>query len=228
MGDDHEPEVLEHRPPDGMLVLHGRIFRDPARLSLRIQVAKLIQQFCGKSTSSQGFLLVLFFFYCFIKIAEETPFFHILANIEFCHYWIVKGWISLCRLVKWVVPENIRTTPTEGICRMTLPSLWIFQNQPPKCTPCPLRNFQSFPHPLELYKQIPYANSMCSSHKEILWVSCIFCWILQQISEFLMCSQSSREEIVEQVLSHTQMKCMGNIMVLFSHCINKKATLEEV
>ena len=43
-----------------------------------------------------------------------------------------------------------------------------------------------------------------------------------------MCSQSSREEIVEQVLSHTQMKCMGNIMVLFSHCINKKATLEEV
>lgn len=75
MGDDHEPEVLEHQPPDGMLVLHGRIFRDPARLLLRFQVAKLIQQFCGKSTSSQGFLLVLFFFYCFIKIAEETPFF---------------------------------------------------------------------------------------------------------------------------------------------------------
>ena len=43
MGDDHEPEVLEQRPPDGMLVLHGRIFRDPARLSLRFQVAKLIQ-----------------------------------------------------------------------------------------------------------------------------------------------------------------------------------------
>ena len=28
MGDDHVPEVLEHRPPDGMLVFHGRIFRD--------------------------------------------------------------------------------------------------------------------------------------------------------------------------------------------------------
>lgn len=75
MGDDHEPEVLDNRPPNGMLVLHGRIFRDRARLLLRFQVAKLIQQFCGKSTSSQGFLLVLFFFYCFIKIAEETAFF---------------------------------------------------------------------------------------------------------------------------------------------------------
>ena len=74
-GDDHEQEVLEHSPPDGMLVLHGRIFRDPARLLLRFQVAKLIQQFCGKSTNSQSFLLVLFFFYCFIKIAEETAFF---------------------------------------------------------------------------------------------------------------------------------------------------------
>ena len=28
MSDDHEPEVLEHRPLDGMLVFHGRIFRD--------------------------------------------------------------------------------------------------------------------------------------------------------------------------------------------------------
>ena len=27
-GDDHGPEELEHRPPDGMLVLHSRIFRD--------------------------------------------------------------------------------------------------------------------------------------------------------------------------------------------------------
>ena len=32
-----------------------------------------------------------------------------------------------------VVPaENIHTTPTEGICHMTPPPLWIFQNQPVK------------------------------------------------------------------------------------------------
>ena len=37
---------------------------------------------------------------------------------------------------------------------------------------------------------------MLSSHKQILWVSCIFCWILQQISEFLL--RSSHEEIVEK------------------------------
>ena len=39
---------------------------------------------------------------------------------------------------------------------------------------------------------------------------------------------SSHEEIVEQVLSHTQMKFVGNITVLFSHCIKKKAKVEEV
>ena len=41
-----------------------------------------------------------------------------------------------------------------------------------------------------------------------------------------MCS--SHEEIVEQVLSHTQMKCVGNIAVLLSHYIKKKVTLEEL
>ena len=37
--------------------------------------------------------------------------------------------------------ENIHTTSTEGICCMTLPPFWIFQNQPPKVTPTPLWNF---------------------------------------------------------------------------------------
>ena len=131
------------------------------------------------------------------------------------------------------------------------PSPLDFPKSTPKMYPVPSGISKTFTHPLELslielnkwvalftrvyfllnsitYKQIPYENSMCSSHKQILWVSCIFCWILQQISKFLMCSQSSCEEIVEQVLSHTQMKCMGNIMVLFSHCIKKKATLDEL
>ena len=52
-------------------------------------------------------------------------------------------------------------------------------------------------------RQIPYAKLlMRSGHKQILWVSCIFCWILQQISEFLL--RSSHEEIVEKVLGHTK------------------------
>ena len=40
--------------------------------------------------------------------------------------------------------------------------------------------------------------------------------------------RSSNEEIVEQVLSHTQMKFVGNTTVLFSHCIKTKAKIEEV
>ena len=46
--------------------------------------------------------------------------------------------------LKCVVPENVHTTPMEGICRMAhLPS-GFFQNRPPKFTPAPLRNFQNF------------------------------------------------------------------------------------
>ena len=43
-----------------------------------------------------------------------------------------------------VVPENIHTTPTEVICRMTPPPPSIFQNRAPEFTPLPLRNFQNF------------------------------------------------------------------------------------
>ena len=52
-------------------------------------------------------------------------------------------------------------------------------------------------------RQIPYANSLCAQvTNKILWVSRIFCWILQQISEFLL--HSSHEEIGEKVLGHTK------------------------
>ena len=48
-------------------------------------------------------------------------------------------------LFKCVVPENIHTTPMEGICRMTPPPLWIFQNQPPNLPPSP-PEFPQFLH----------------------------------------------------------------------------------
>ena len=40
--------------------------------------------------------------------------------------------------------------PTEGICRMTPPPLWIFQNRPSKFTPLPSGISKIFAHPLEI------------------------------------------------------------------------------
>ena len=121
------------------------------------------------------------------------------------------------------------------------PPLWIFQNRPPKFTPPPLRNFQIFALPLEILlslievnkevvlftrmpnfvsfmyfllncitdKRIPYANSLCAQ------VTDKFCAFHVISVEFY----NSANEMQGRV---------GNITVLFSHCVKKKATLEEV
>ena len=56
-----------------------------------------------------------------------------------------------------MVPENIHTTPTEGICLMTPPPHWIFQSRPPKSPP-PLRNFQNYCTPLEILLSLIEVN----------------------------------------------------------------------
>ena len=141
-----------------------------------------------------------------------------------------------------MVPENIHTTPTEGICRMTpLPfgfSKIGSQNLPP---PLPSGISKIFALPLEILlslievnkevvlftrmpnfvsfmyfllncitdKRIPYANSLCAQ------VTDKFCAFHVISVEFY----NSANEIHGRV---------GNLTVLFSHCIKKKATLEEV
>ena len=121
------------------------------------------------------------------------------------------------------------------------PPLWIFQNRPPKFTPPPLRNFQIFALPLEILlslievnkevvlftrmpnfvsfmyfllncitdKRIPYANSLCAQ------VTDKFCAFHVISIEFY----NSANEMQGRV---------GNITVLFSHCVKKKASLEEI
>ena len=144
-----------------------------------------------------------------------------------------------------VVPENIHTPapppPTEGICRMTPPSLWIFQNPPSKFTPLPSGISKIFAHPLEILlslievnkevvlfprmpnfvsfvyfllncitdKRIPYANSLCAQ------VTDKFCAFHVISIEFY----NSANEMQGRV---------GNITVLFPHCVKKKGSLEEV
>ena len=51
-----------------------------------------------------------------------------------------------------MVPENIQTTPREGICRMTPPPLLIFQKSAPKIHPAPFpfRISKIFTHPVEM------------------------------------------------------------------------------
>ena len=142
-----------------------------------------------------------------------------------------------------MVPENIHTTPTEEICRMT-PSPFDFPKSAPRLYPPPpfpsgiskifalpleillslievnnevvlfsrMPNFVSFMYFLLnciTVKRIPYANSLCAQ------VTDKFCAFRVISVEFY----NSANEIQGRV---------GNITVLFSHCVKKKATLEEV
>ena len=120
-------------------------------------------------------------------------------------------------------------------------SLWIFQNRSSKLTPFPSGISKIFAHLLEILlslievnkevvlftrmpnfvsfmyfllncitdKRIPYANSLCAQ------VTDKFCAFHIISVDFY----SSENEMQGRV---------GNITVLFSHCVKKKATLEEV
>ena len=63
-------------------------------------------------------------------------------------------------------------------------------------------------------KRIPYANSLCAQVTNKFCEFHVFYVEFYNRQRFLM--RSSHEEIVEQVLSHTQMKFAGNTTVLFS------------
>ena len=133
-----------------------------------------------------------------------------------------------------VVPENIHTTPTEGICRMTPPPpLWIFQNRPPKFTPPPSpQEFPKFSHThkeVVLFTRMPnYVSFMyfllnCITDKRIpLYANSLCAQVTDKFCAFHVIS-------VEFYNSANEMQgLVGNITVLFLHCVKKKATLEEV
>ena len=112
-----------------------------------------------------------------------APFVYLLLTNGIPFTYFVQNFASLftavnALLFKCVVPENIHTTPMEGICRMTPPPLRNFHNF---CTPLEILlsliievnkevvlftrmpNFVSFPYFLLnciTGKQIPYANSL--------------------------------------------------------------------
>ena len=81
---------------------------------------------------------------------KGAPFVYLLLTNGIPFTYFVQNFASLftavnALLFKCVVPENIHTTPMEGICHMTPPPLWIFQNQPPILPPSPLE-FPQFLH----------------------------------------------------------------------------------
>ena len=55
---------------------------------------------------------------------------------------------------------------------MTLPPLWIFQNQPPKCTPVPSGNFQNFRTPPGIITSAE--REVKVSRRSGMYQSCIF------------------------------------------------------
>ena len=144
----------------------------------------------------------------------------------------------MCRSRKYPYPPP---PSTEGICCMTpLPS-GFSKISPKNLPPPPLRNFQNFCTPLEILlslievnkevvlfprmpnfvsfvyfllncitgKRIPYANSLCAQ------VTDKFCAFHVISVEFYNSANEMQGGI-------------ANITVLFSHCVKKKATLEEV
>ena len=55
--------------------------------------------------------------------------------------------------------QKIHTPPpTEGICRMTPPPHWVFQNRSPKFTPLPSGISKIFAHPLEIFLSLIEVN----------------------------------------------------------------------
>ena len=60
--------------------------------------------------------------------------------------------------LKCVVPENIHTTPTEGIYRIAPSPLDFSKIGPQNLPPPPLRNFQNFCTPLEILLSLIEVN----------------------------------------------------------------------
>ena len=60
--------------------------------------------------------------------------------------------------LKCVVPENIHTNPTEGICRMAPLSSGFFQNWPQNLPPLPSVISKIFAHPLEILLSLIEVN----------------------------------------------------------------------
>ena len=123
------------------------------------------------------------------------------------------------------------------------PPLWIFQNRPPKFTPpLPSGISKIFAHPLQillslievnkevvLFTRMPnfvsfmYFLLNCITDKRIpLYVNSLCAQVTDKFCVFYVIS-------VEFYNSANEMQgLVGNITVLFLHCVKKKATLEEV
>ena len=138
-------------------------------------------------------------------------------------------------LFKCVVPENIHTTPTEGICCMTPPPLWIFQNWPPKFAPLPTRISKIFAHPLEillslievnkevvLFTRMPnfvsfmYFLLNCITDKRIPYANSLCTQVTDKFCAFHVI-------FVEFYDSANEMQGrVGNTTVLFSHTMSRR------
>ena len=144
--------------------------------------------------------------------------------------------IKMCGSRKYPYP------PTEGICRMTpLPSGFSKIGPPNLPPPLPSRISKIFAHPLEILLSLTEVN------KEVVlfprmpnFVSFVY-FLLNCITdkripyENFLCAQVTDKFCAFHVISiefynsaNEMQGRVGNITVLFSYCIKKKASLEEV
>ena len=134
------------------------------------------------------------------------------------------------------IPPHRRDLPYDP------PPLWIFQNRPSKFTPpLPSRISKIFAHPLEILLSLTEVN------KEVVlfprmpnFVSFVY-FLLNCITdkripyENSLCAQVTDKFCAFHVISiefynsaNEMQGSVGNMTVLFSYCIKKKASLEEV
>ena len=145
-------------------------------------------------------------------------------------------------MIQCVVPENTHTPPRKGFAVCPPPSPLDFPKSASKIYPPPLRNFQNFRTPpgnfaisnIEVNKDIVLFTRMpnfvsfmyfllnCITDKPIPYTNSLCAQVTDKFCAFHVIS-------VEFYNSANEMQGrVGNITVLFSHCIKKKATLEEV
>ena len=127
------------------------------------------------------------------------------------HHWVP---LSFVLPVVW-----FHTTPTEGICRMTsLPS--GFSKISPQNLPPSPPEFPKFSH-------TPWKN--CYLARMPNFVSFMYFLLNSTTDGNSFCAQVMKKLLKSSWPHANEMQGrVGNITVLFSHCLKKKATLEEV
>ena len=100
-----------------------------------------------------------------------------------------------------VVPENIHTTPTEGICCMIPPSPLEFPKLAPKIYPPPFQISKIFAHPLELLLSLIEENKLVVLFTRVPHFVSFMYFLLNSITDKRICHALKLQCILNKFLA---------------------------